>query len=104
MQHTIVLDVLNAIEYPKEGILSHIIFKGERMHATLFAMTAGQEMSEHTTSMEAMLHFLEGEIELTVEDKQYTAAAGTWLRMAPRVAHSLVANTNSKFYLVTIRP
>jgi len=103
MQHTIVSDVLNAIEYPKEGILSHIIFKGEKMHVTLFAMTAGQEMSEHTTSMEAMLHFLEGEVQLIVEDQRYTAVAGTWLRMAARVPHSLSANTNSKFYLVTVR-
>lgn len=91
------------VEIPNDGILSKPICSGDHMRATLFGMSAGQEMAEHTTSMEAILHFLEGEVELTVDGERHTAIPGTWMRMAPRVLHSLVAKSPAKFYLIVLR-
>ncbi len=101
--YTFFQDVAQEVEIPSDGILSKPIFTDERMRATLFGMSAGQEMTEHTTSMEAILQFLEGEVELTVDGKQHTASPGTWLRMAPRVVHSLLAKSPAKFYLIVLR-
>jgi quercetin dioxygenase-like cupin family protein len=101
--YTLFDNLVEEVEIPNDGILSKPIFSDERLRITLFGMSAGQEMSEHTTSMEAMVHFLEGEIEVTVEGNVHTARAGTWVLMSPRVPHSLIAKTPSKFCLTVLR-
>ena len=101
--YTLFANLLDEIETPSDGILSKPIFTDERLRITLFGMSAGQEMSEHTTSMEAIVHFLEGEIEVTIEGNVHTAKAGTWALMSPRVPHSLRAKTASKFCLTILR-
>ena len=41
----------------------------------------GEEFSEHTASMPAILHFIHGEAKLTLGDDRHEAKAGTWGHM-----------------------
>ena len=65
----------------------------DQVKAILFGFAAGQELSEHTASQPAVLHFLQGEAELTLGDDEMEAQAGTWVHMPPNLAHSVVAKT-----------
>ena len=65
-------------EVPGQSILSRTFFEDDRMKAILFAFAPGQELSEHTASVPAMLHFLQGEADLTLGGEAQKAGPGTW--------------------------
>jgi quercetin dioxygenase-like cupin family protein len=51
-------DLLREVEPPPDGTLSRTIHQDERLKAVLFGFAAGQELSEHTSSRPAVMHFL----------------------------------------------
>src|SRR5262245_26782939 len=80
-------------EIPAGSILSQTIYGDDQLKAILFTFAEGQELSEHSSAQTALLHFLQGEAELTLGDDTLTAQPGTWVRMPPRLSHSIVAKT-----------
>jgi quercetin dioxygenase-like cupin family protein len=78
-----------SIETPTDGTLSRTLHQDERVKVVLFSFSAGQELSEHTASTPAIMHFLTGESEVTVGPDHVTAAAGTWIHMAAQLPHSI---------------
>lgn len=101
--YTLISAIASQVEIPADGILSKPISSDEHLRATLFGMSAGQEMSEHTTTMEALLQILEGEADLTLGDDPHRARAGDWIRMSPNLRHSIKAVTPLKMFLVVLR-
>lgn len=79
------------IEPPINGTLSRTIHQDDRLKAVLFGFAAGQELSEHTASTPAIMHFLKGEAEVVVGQDKVTASAGTWIHMPARLPHSIFA-------------
>ncbi|MGB9604832.1 MAG: cupin domain-containing protein [Bryobacteraceae bacterium] len=88
---------------PADGILSRTLHNDERLKVVLFGFAAGQELSEHTAATPAVLHVLEGEITLVLGEDRRQARAGAWVWMAPRLPHTLVANTPSVVLLLLIK-
>jgi quercetin dioxygenase-like cupin family protein len=87
-------DLFDLIEQiPPDSILSRTFFDGDAQKAILFGFAKGQMLSEHTASKPAILHFLSGEAELTIEKEQMAATAGTWVHMLPNAPHSVRAHT-----------
>lgn len=93
----------DAVEIPAEGILSRPLMTDSHLRATLFGLSAGQELTEHTTTMEALIHVLEGEMALTLGDDEHIARGGAWIQMQPNLRHSVKALTPVKFFLVVLR-
>ena len=79
---------------PTDSILSSTFYRGEDAKAILFTFAAGQELSEHTASKPAMLHFLQGEAELKLGSETFTVQPGSWAHMPPGMAHSIFARTD----------
>ena len=82
-----------AAETPPGSILSLSILNENGVKATLFRFAPGQELTEHSAGYPAILHFLEGEADLTLGGDAKKARAGTWVYMPAQLAHSLVAKT-----------
>jgi quercetin dioxygenase-like cupin family protein len=82
-----------APDVPSDSILSRTFFEDDRLKAILFSFATGQELSEHTASQPAILHFIEGEADLKLGEDELTAAPGTWVRMPARLPHSVRART-----------
>jgi len=93
----------DAVEIPAEGILSRPLMTDSHLRATLFGLSAGQELTEHTTTMEAMIQVLEGEAEITLGQDTHHARGGAWIQMRPNLPHSIKALTAVKFFLVVLR-
>ncbi len=104
MEHPYVLvpDV-SAQDIPADGILSRTLFNDERAKAVVFAFSAGQELSEHTASMPAIIHILKGEARLTLGGDTVDAHAGTWVHMPAQLAHSLQARTPVVMLLLLLK-
>lgn len=83
----------NSSEIPDDSILSRTFFDKDGYKAILFGFAPGQELSEHTASVPAVIHFLEGEAKLVLGDDEKKAKQGTWAYMPPNLHHSIKAET-----------
>ena len=89
-------------EFPENSIISRTIFSDENLKAILFGFAAGQELSEHTASKPAILHFVKGEAKLTLGDKAMEAQSGSWVHMPPNLPHSVFAETDLVMLLLLL--
>lgn len=99
----VIEDLLKRVELPKDGTLSVTIEQSPHMKVVLFGFAAGQELSEHTASVPAIMHQLSGEAHWQVGDKSVDAKPGTWVSMPAKLSHSITATTPSVMLLMMIK-
>jgi quercetin dioxygenase-like cupin family protein len=103
MTYTHVSDLAKEVQPPDKGILSRTLFSDDRLKAVLFGFAQGEELSEHTASMPAVLHFLQGEAKLRLGDDTVEARPGTWVHMAKGLRHSIRAETPVVMLLLLVK-
>jgi quercetin dioxygenase-like cupin family protein len=91
--YSLFLDLAKEVQPPDKGILSRTLINDDRLKVVLFGFAQGEELSEHTASMPAVLHFLQGEAKLTLGDDKLEAKPGSWVHMARGLRHSIQATT-----------
>ena len=96
-------DLTQETQPPDKGILSRTLFSNDRLKVVLFGFAQGEELSEHTASMPAVLHFLQGEPKLTLGDDTVEAKPGTWVHMAKGLRHSIQAKTPVVMLLLLVK-
>ena len=96
---TFYTDLTNEAPIPQRGIHSQTLSDEKGVELVLFAMAAGERLSEHTAARPAIVHFLKGEGDLMVADEQFSVAAGSWLRMVAGTRHAIIARTELLFAL-----
>lgn len=89
--YTHIIDLAKEAEPPTDGILSRTLFNDDHVKAVIFGFGQGQELSEHTASMPAILHFLHGQASLTLGNDTVEAGPGTWVHMPAELKHSVAA-------------
>jgi quercetin dioxygenase-like cupin family protein len=57
-------------EIPSDGIISRTIYNDDHIKAILFGFAPGQELSEHTSSMPAVIHIVKGETKIGRRSKR----------------------------------
>lgn len=90
---TVIPDLATHQALPTDGTLSRTIYRDDRVKAVLFSFDSGQELSEHTASMPAILQIVQGQARLTLGDEVVEAGAGTWVAMPAGLAHAVLAQT-----------
>ena len=96
-------DLAKEVQPPDKGILSRTLFDNDRLKVVLFGFAQGEELSEHTASMPAILHFLQGEAKLTLGDDTLDAKPGTWVHMSKGMRHSIQAKTPVVMLLLLVK-
>jgi quercetin dioxygenase-like cupin family protein len=91
--YTMLADLAREVETPADGTLSRTLYQDDRLKVVLFSFSAGQELSEHTASTPAIMHFLAGEAELTLGTDEVAAGAGCWIHMPAQLPHSIRTKT-----------
>src|SRR6478752_3940340 len=74
LPYKLISDLAKEAQPPDKGILSRTVHNDDRLKAVTFGFAQGEELSEHTASMPAVLHFLQGEARLTLGDDRHEAA------------------------------
>lgn len=87
------------IEYPREGILSKGLVKTNESNITLFCMSKGTEISEHTSTREGFLIVLEGKGTFNLEGEDIDMKPGVFIFIRKNAIHSLKADENMAFVL-----
>ena len=101
--YTHFLDLAEEVQPPGKGILSRTLFNDDRLKVVAFGFAQGEELSEHTASMPAVLHFLQGEAKLTLGDDIVEAKPGTWVHMPAGLRHSIQAQTPVVMLLLLVK-
>ena len=94
---------MNLIGYQEASVVSREILKRNTGNVTLFAFDAEQGLSEHTSPFDALVHVLEGEVEIVIAGKPLRANAGDLVLMPAQQPHALKAITKFKMLLTMIR-
>jgi quercetin dioxygenase-like cupin family protein len=101
--HSEILAMNRLVDYQEGSIVSRIILKGETGNVTLFAFDQGQELSEHTTPFDALVHVVEGEAEITISGQPYALETGEVILMPADQPHAVRATRRFKMLLTMIR-
>jgi quercetin dioxygenase-like cupin family protein len=101
--YTHISDLAKETQPHEKGILSRTLFNDDRLKVVLFGFAQGEELSEHTASMPAVLHFLQGEAKLTLGDDTVEAKPGTWVHMPSGLKHSIQAKTPVVMLLLLVK-
>jgi len=93
-------DLAKLIEYPKSGIFSKVLVKTKNRDVTLFCMSKGSELSEHTSTKEGFVLVIEGEGVFTLKRKKIKMKKNVLIHMNKNEIHSLKALKNTSFLLI----
>lgn len=96
------IDLVESIQYADGSIVSKTLRDHKNGSLTVFAFDAGQGLSEHTSSYEAVVQILDGESEWTVGGKACTVASGQWIFLPAKVPHGVQAKNRFKMLLTMI--
>ncbi|PKN67557.1 MAG: cupin domain-containing protein [Deltaproteobacteria bacterium HGW-Deltaproteobacteria-15] len=91
------------VDYRKGRVVSLTFAETNVLSLTLFAFDQGEGLSTHTTSGDAMVQVLEGEVSLMIGGKEVMAKSGEVVAMPADVPHSLNAATPFKMLLTVIK-
>ena len=98
-----VLDLAELAQYQEGSVVSRQITKADAGNVTLFAFDQGQELSEHTSPFDALVHLLDGQAEVRISGVPYILGTGDAIIMPADEPHALKALTPFKMLLTMIR-
>ncbi len=103
MNATTFVNLAAQVTIPEDGTISRTLYQDERLKVVLFGFAAGQELSEHTASMPAIMHFIQGEARVTLGNDAIEAQPNTWVHMPAHLLHSIYARTPVIMLLLLLR-
>ncbi|MDH4037961.1 MAG: cupin domain-containing protein [Candidatus Krumholzibacteria bacterium] len=92
------------VAYQAGAVVSRTLIKQPAGSVTLFAFDAGQELSEHTVPHDALVHVLDGEVEISIAGTPHRLRAGDAIVMPGGRPHAVKAVEQFKMMLAMIRP
>jgi quercetin dioxygenase-like cupin family protein len=95
--------LVDLVSYQAGAVVSRIVWKRDAGNVTLFAFDVGQELSEHTTSYDALVQVTDGEAAITVAGRPYRVGTGEIILMPAHQPHALKAVSRFKMLLTMIR-
>jgi quercetin dioxygenase-like cupin family protein len=95
--------MVDLASYQEGSVVSRQITKEDAGNITLFAFDQGQELSEHTAPFDALVHVLEGEVEVRISGEPFHLTTGDAIIMPANEPHALTAMTKFKMLLTMIR-
>jgi quercetin dioxygenase-like cupin family protein len=103
MNATMFADLAAQIQITPDSTISRTIYQDDQLKAVLFGFDTGQELSEHTAAVAAILHIVQGEARVTLGDAVHEAGANAWMHMPPRLPHSILARTPVVMVLLLLK-
>ncbi len=98
-----ILQLTDLVDYQDGSIVSRPVIKSDQGNITIFAFAGGQELSEHTAPFDALLHVLEGEIEVTISGQAYHLNSNEAIILPANEPHAVKARSHSKIILTMLR-
>ena len=98
-----VFPLAEIVAYQQGSIVSREVIRKETGTVTVFAFDQGQGLSEHTAPFDALVHVLDGTVQIKIAGAPHELKAGDMIIMPANKPHALQALTCMKMMLVMIK-
>jgi quercetin dioxygenase-like cupin family protein len=92
--YQVVQDLLKEVEIPQNGTLSRTLYRDDNVKIVLFGFAGGQELSQHTAAVPAIIEIVKGDARVTLDGDVKELSAGSWVYMEASLPHSVYARTD----------
>ncbi len=100
---TEVIKVVDLGNYQPGAIVSRTLIDKANGSVTFFAFAQGQGLSEHTAPYDALVHVVEGELEVLISGESHHLQAGEIVIMPANQPHALKAISDLKMILTMVK-
>ena len=90
-------------DYQNGSIVSRKIIQKETGSITFFAFDQGQELNTHSAPFDTLVHIVDGEAEIRIDDQPHLVSAGQILMLPANRPHAVRAAKRFKMLLVMVR-
>jgi len=99
-----IISLTEETKFAENGIVSRTLFRGPNGRMVLFGFTEGQELTEHTSTQQALIQILSGECEFSLGRNLHSLKAGDLLYMPPNLPHAVKATKQFSMLLTLMKP
>jgi len=99
-----VISLAQETQFAPNGIVSRTLLRTPIMRVVLFGFAEGQELTEHTSTQQALIQVLSGECEFSLAGKLHNLKAGDFLHMPPNAPHAVKATKQFSMLLTLFKP
>ncbi len=100
---TVFGDIAAEVAIPEEGTLSRVLYKDEQIRVVAFAFDAGQELTDHTAAVAAIVEVLRGRLWVGLGEDFVELTPGSWVHMPANLRHSVMAIEPSVMLLTMLK-
>ena len=99
-----VLSLPAETQFADNGIVSRTLLRTPTARVVLFGFAEGQELTEHTSTAQALVQVLSGSCEFNVGGTAHQLKAGDLLHMPPNLRHAVKATEKFSMLLTLLKP
>lgn len=96
-------NLIELISIVEAGTVSKTLLNEPTFKQVLFAMDAGQELSEHRAPYLAIVQVLDGRMRMRVSGQMHTLGVNAWVLMPPDAPHDVHAESPTRFLLTLVK-
>lgn len=94
--------IFAALPIPSEATTSRVVVNNPTLRVVVFAMDAGQELTDHASSRAVVVQMLDGDADFSFAGQTYALTAGDVVYLAPDEHHAVVATSPCRFALTLV--
>jgi len=99
-----VFSLAEETQFAPNGIVSRTVLRTANCRVVLSGFSEEQDLTEHTSTQDALVQVLSGECEFSLEGRSRTLKAGDLLYMPPNLPHAVRATTRFSMLLTLTKP
>ena len=99
-----VISLADETKFAPNGIVSRTLLRTDTTRVVLFGFAEGQELTEHTSTQQAMIQILTGECEFSLAGQPHLLKTGDLLYMPPNLRHAVKATRPFSMLLTLTKP
>jgi quercetin dioxygenase-like cupin family protein len=99
-----VVTLTDETRWAPNGIVSRTLLRTAGLRVVLFGFAEGQELTEHTSTQNALIQILSGECEFLLADERRELKAGDLLFMPANLRHAVRATKQFSMLLTLSKP
>lgn len=103
LAHESVLSLQDETRFAPNGIASRVLLNTPTARVVLFGFAEGQELSEHTSTSNALIQILSGRCEFSLAGVPRILSTGDLLYMPPHLPHAVKALESFSMLLTLIK-
>jgi quercetin dioxygenase-like cupin family protein len=86
-----IVSLADETQFAANGIVSRTLLRTAHSRVVLFGFAEGQELSEHTSTQQALVQILSGECEFSLAGQLHGLKAGDLVYLPPHLPHAVRA-------------